>query len=51
MESKEMENNIFAAVVSEPNVENKSDAVLVVKVVVLVVPVIENGLEGSGLNQ
>lgn len=51
MESKEMESNIFAPVVSEPAVENKSDAVLVVKVVVLVVPVIENGLEGSGLNQ
>lgn len=52
MENKNLENNIFAPVVSESDVDAENAvALLVVKVVVLVVPVIDSGLEGSGLNQ
>ena len=45
-----MEKNIFDSVVSEPAVEAESNTVLVLQLVVLVVPIADNDVQGGGLN-
>lgn len=51
MENKKVENNIFGSVVAEPAKNTMPATVLVIHLVVLVVPVTDDDLKGSGLNQ
>lgn len=51
METKKIEENIFSSVVSESVVDAESNTVLVLHLVVVVTPVNESDVKGSGLNQ
>lgn len=51
MEFRKNEENIFSSVVSEPVIDAESNTVLVLHLVVLVVPVNDDDVVGSGLNQ
>lgn len=46
-----MENNIFSSVVAEPTINPEANTVLVLHLVVVVVPITDNDVKGSGLNQ
>ena len=51
MENKKSESNIFSSVVLDPAVDAEANTVLVLHLVVLVVPVADDDVKGSGLNQ
>ena len=51
MENKKVESNIFSSVVAEPAADPEANTVVVIQVLVLVVPVTDNDVKGSGLNQ
>lgn len=51
MQDKKMESNIFSSVVLEPAVDSTVNVALVLHLVVLVVPVADSDVKGSGLNQ
>ena len=51
METKKMAENIFSSVVSESPIDSESNTVLVIQLVVLVTPVNDGDVVGSGLNQ
>ena len=46
-----MESNIFDSVVLEPAVKAETNTVLVLHLVVVVTPVTDSDVKGSGLNQ
>ena len=51
MENKKTERNIFGSVVEEPAANAEANTVLLLNLVILVVPVTDGDLKGSGLNQ
>ena len=51
MENKKVDNNIFESVVFKPAAQEESQTVLAVHLIIFVVPVTEENLKVSGLNE